>query len=369
MRRKNFTYPVTSLAGSTPGNIIRILKKHRVEPRYYFKTALSFIVAMIFIFFNFLEKLLWGKRIRNYRTEEAPLFIIGFNRSGTTLLHNLLCQDEKAGYTTTLQTVFPHCVLTQKWWLGPIINFFVPSKRPFDNVSMDVDFPQEEEFALASLQLHSIYNFFLFPADFDWFIDNDYFPGSLPPGDLETWKKEYRRMVVKSLMNTKGIRYISKNPQNIPRVGILQELYPGAGFIFIYRDPYVVVESLYNFIHGIFPGVKLQEVPEDFTRKKVAWFHSIAMNHYLSIKKEPGAPLFYEIRMEDFMKDKIGEIRKIYTYFGMDGFERSLPAFEAYLNNNPKTNHDPYEIHPETIYYVNLYASEIVTRLGYSLRN
>ena len=368
MRRKSFTYPVTSLAGSTPGNIIKLLKIHRIEPGYYFKTALSFIVAAIFTLFNLLENLFWGKRIRNFHFKEPPLFIIGFNRSGTTLLHNLLCQDPKAGYTTTLQTVFPHCVLTQKWWLGPVINFFVPSERPFDNVSMDVNFPQEEEFALASLQLHSIYNFFLFPADFDWFIDNDYFTGALPARDVDKWKKEYQRMVIKSLLNTKGVRYISKNPQNIPRVEILQELYPGAGFIFIYRDPYVVVESLYNFIHGIFPGVQLQKVPADFSRKNVARFYSIAIQHYFKMKENPDSPSFYEIRMEDFMKDKIGELRKIYSRFGLDGFEKSLPAFEAYLNGNPPSRHDPYKIHEETIQYVNLYASEIVAKLGYPIR-
>jgi len=368
MRRKSFTYPVTSLAGSTPGNIIKLLKNHKVEPGYYLKFILSFIVAVIFTLFNLIENLIWGRRIKNYHFEETPLFIIGFNRSGTTLLHNLLCQDKKAGYTTTLQTVFPHCVLTQKWWLGPIINFFVPSERPFDNVSMDVDFPQEEEFALASLQLHSIYNFFLFPSDFDWFIDNDYFTGSLPARDIERWKKEYQRMVIKSLLNTKGIRYISKNPQNIPRVEILQKLFPKSGFIFIYRDPYVVVESLFNFIHGIFPGVQLQKVPSDFSRKNVARFYSIAMKRYFEMKQKPGSPSVYEIKMEDFMKDKIGELRNIYTYFGLNGFEQSLPAFQAYLNENPRARHDPYEIHKDTVHYVNHYASEFVTKLGYSLR-
>ena len=244
----------------------------------------------------------------------------------------------------------------------------MPSERPFDNVSMDVDFPQEEEFALASLQLHSIYNFFLFPSDFDWFIDNDYFTGSLPARDIERWKKEYQRMVIKSLLNTKGIRYISKNPQNIPRVEILQKLFPKSGFIFIYRDPYVVVESLFNFVHGIFPGVQLQKVPSDFSRKQIARFYAIAMKHYFEMKKKSDSPSFYEIRMEDFMKDKIGELRNIYTYFGLNGFEQSLPAFQAYLNENPRARHDPYEIHKDTVHYVNHYASEFVTKLGYSLR-
>lgn len=369
MRKTSFTYAVTSLAGSTPGNIIELLKSHKAEPKYYFKIALSFSVASIFSLFNLIEKITWKRRIDNYHFKESPLFIIGFMRSGTTLLHNLLCQDPKAGYTTTLQTVFPHCVLTQKWWLAPLTNLFLPDKRPFDNVSMDMDFPQEEEFALANLQPFSVYNFLLFPSEFDWFIDRDYFTGSLPAKDLERWKREYNCLVIKSLYNTKGVRYISKNPHNIPRVEILMELFSGCRFIFIYRDPYVVVESLYNFILAIFPGIQLQEVPGDFSREKVARFYSIAMKHYFENRKKPDAPSVLEIKMEDFMKDKIACLRNIYSTCGLEGFEKMVPIFESYLARNNNTHQESYNIHDDTVHYVNTYASEIVERLGYPLRN
>jgi omega-hydroxy-beta-dihydromenaquinone-9 sulfotransferase len=368
MRRTSFTYPVTSLAGSTPGNIIKLLKIHKTDPKYYFKIALSFLVALIFSPINLYEKLKYNRQIRNFHFEEAPLFIIGFNRSGTTLLHNLLCQDSRAGYTTTFQTVFPHCVLTQGWWMKPLINHLVPANRPFDNVSMDMGFPQEEEFALSNLQLFSVYNFLLFPSEFDTFIDRDYFTGLIPARDLDRWKKEYRRMVIKSLLNTKGSRYISKNPHNIPRTEILRELFPGCRFIFIYRDPYVVVESLYNFILAIFPGVQLQKVPPDFSRKNIARFYSVALNHYFEMKEKAGSPSILEIKMEDFMKDKIGTLRSIYTTFGLKEFEKMVPAFEVYLARHPSAPHETNNIHEETIHYVNLYASEIVARLGYPVR-
>lgn len=369
MRRKKFIYPVSSLAGSSLGNIFSLLKVHQVGRKYYFRAALTVLVAFIFTPLNWIEKVLWRRRINSFHIKQPPVFIVGFMRSGTTLLHNLLCQDPKAGYTTTLHTVFPHCVLTQKSWLGPFINMLVPDKRPFDNVSMDMRFPQEEEFALSNLQLHSVYNFFVFPSAFDWFIDHDYQPGSLPTDGLARWKKEYRQLVVKSLLNTKGERYISKNPQNIPRIELLNELFPGAGFVFIYRDPYVVVESLFNFILAIFNSIKLQEVPENFSRKNVARFYSIALNIYLENKNKKNTPFIYEVKMEDFVRDQIGGLRKIYQSFGMAGFEEAVPAFEAYLSNNPPTRNEKYPIHEDTIYYINLYASGIVTELGYPLRN
>jgi len=52
----------------------------------------------------------------------------------------------------------------------------LPALRPFDNVRMDMDFPQEEEYGLVNIQPCSLYNFFQFPKDFDDIVAHEISP-------------------------------------------------------------------------------------------------------------------------------------------------------------------------------------------------
>lgn len=368
MRSTQFRFPVTTLAGSRLNNIFSLQKGHRVEPKYRLKFFLSAVVAGIFEIFSLSEKILYQKRIREYKPGNPPVFIIGFWRSGTTLLHNLLCQDPEASYTTTFQTVFPNILLTQSWWLKKIINHLVPVNRPFDNVRMDMDFPQEEEFGMMNVQPNTIYKFFIYPVDFDRIIDKELFPADISPQEQAQWRKEYAGMIAKAAINTGGRRFIGKNPCNLTRIRLLRQMYPDAKFIFIHRDPYQVVESLYRFILSIFPGVQLQDTPAGFTREKVAILYQKIMHSYFRERENIPPSDLFEISMEDFLRDKTGHLRTIYKIFGLGDFERALPGVEKYLSENPNSRHEPCDPEPETIHLVNQYALDILKELGYKSR-
>jgi hypothetical protein len=368
MRRTRFRYPVTTLAGSTLKNTMALNKSHHVEKKYRLKFLLSAAIAAVFEIFNLAERTIWQKRLRKYQPQAPPVFIIGFWRSGTTLLHNLLCQDPESAYVTTFQTVFPNVMLTQAWWLKPFTNLFLPEKRPFDNVRMDMDFPQEEEFGMMNIQSHTIYKFFLFPGDFDSIIEEELFTANLPAEELSAWKKHYSGMIAKAMVSSGGRRYIGKNPCNLTRIALLKEMYPNAKFIFIHRDPREVLESFYRFIHSIFPGVQLQDVPASFSREKVAGLYEKIVNTYLSERDKLDASDLVEISMADFLQDPKGHLRTIYKTFDLGDFSRALPAIEKYLSENPYPVHEPYRATPETEMLVEQHAAVIAEKLGYKVR-
>ncbi len=367
MRKKRFSFPVSPLVGSSVSNIFSLWRKHKVDLLYYPKFIFTVIIAGIFELFNFWERILLRNRLKNYKMKEPPVFIIGFWRSGTTLLHNLLCEDPKAGYTTTFQVVFPHSSITQAWWLKKLTNWLLPPGRPFDNVRLDMDFPQEDEYALVAIHPYSIYNLFSFPDDFDRIIKKNLYTGKFSPDHLKKWQKNYRRLVDKAMINTGGTRYMSKNPCNLARLELLSSMFPEARFIFIYRNPYSVVESLYRFILAVFPGTQLQKVPSDFTREKVVKLYAELMHYYLKVKHRMPENALIEIKMEDFMRDKIGFLKNIYDTFCFPDFETVKPDIEKYLEKNSRIHREPYEISAETYLLMNTHAADIITELGYSL--
>jgi hypothetical protein len=369
MGRKKFTFPVTTLLGTDVANYLAICRGHRTEPRFYPKWVLSFLISAIFEIFNLLERIVIRKKMKKQSIGKPPVFIIGFWRSGTTLLHNLLCTDPEAGYSTTFQAVFPNILLTQGWWMKPIINWIVPQGRPFDNVSMDMDFPQEEEFGMANLQAKSLYNFFIFPGNVFHYLEKEYYAEDLTEKERVVWKEKYVLLIKKALLNTKGQRYVSKNPCNLGRLELIRGMFPEGTFIFIYRNPYQVVESLYRFYLSVCPGVQLQRVHPDFSRETIVKFYAAVIRRYLRERSLIPSEKLLEIRMEDFMKDKHGFLEMIYKKLDLGSYDKVRPHVEKYLTDNQSYSRDRYETPQETYDLVNKYASDLVEYFGYRKEN
>jgi hypothetical protein len=365
-KKKKFSFPVTTLAGSLPLNFIRVCRKHKIENKYYFKTVLSFLASLVLGLFAFWELIRWSRKIRKTEPKEPPVFIIGFWRSGTTLLHNLLCQDPNASYVTTFQTVFPHLVLSHNW-LKMIADWLLPEERPFDNYNWSMDSPQEEEFALTSLQSNSYYNFYLFPNDYDEIYKNEFYTENLSPVHKQIWKRQYRKLIQKAIVNIGGERYIGKNPCSLARISVLREMYPDAKFIFIYRNPYKVVESLYGFIYSIFPGVQLQTPAGIPDRDRIVSLYCETLRHYFKVRSEIDSSNLIEFAYEDMCRDIPGTIREIYSKLQLRGFEHALPRITSYLNDNGSNDRKPLVIPSETYRLLNQRAPDIFHELGYQM--
>lgn len=363
-----FSFLVTVLAGAPAGLLVRQLLNHKTDYRYTGTVIRTLLVSTILEPFRWWEIIRWRRKVRKVVISKPPVFVIGFWRSGTTLLHNLLCCLPDAAYVTTFQTVFPGLLLSGSWWFKPIIGKFWPTHRPFDQVRMGMHLPQEEEIALANLQRISFYNFLIFPKDFERFYHRELFFHDIDRETKIKWIHKYMELIRKAMMNTGGDRLISKSPSNMARIPALLEMFPGARFIFLYRDPYTTVESFYRFFHEVLPVMQLQDSGNILSRDRMARVYADMVRQYLDDKYLIPKENLVELRYEQFLVNIRQELQEVCQQLGIPGFEEARPQMEKYLNETAGHRKSGYKIHADTIKYINQYASDIVEFLGYPHR-
>ena len=81
--------------------IIELIKNNKIQFKYYPKLSVIVLVNLINFPFRTYERIFINPKYRKETIRKAPIFIIGHWRSGTTHLHNLLCQDSQMAYVTT----------------------------------------------------------------------------------------------------------------------------------------------------------------------------------------------------------------------------------------------------------------------------
>ena len=330
-KKKSFSFPVSTLVGSSYSNFKEVIKGRNISKGYRSKYFLTKWVTWILGWFSLIEEKKYGKVVKNHKIEEPPVFILGFWRSGTTLLHNLMCQNPDFGFTNTFQSVFPnHCLLNQ-FWLKAIAQNLLPEKRPGDNMKFDFSFPQEEEIALGNMQPISFYNFFYFPQDTEEFIDQALLFKDVSEEELKTWEENYKTLIKTALINTKGKQYISKNPPNTFRIKQLLKMFPDAKFIHINRDIY---ETLFSFIHftkAVREGIKHQDYNLAEQEIVLIKLYKLMHQQYEADKKLIPKGQLVEIKFDYFENHKLEEIERIYTELGLKAYDIALPLMEEYL--------------------------------------
>ncbi len=332
LRKKSFRFPVTSQVGSSFDNIIKISSDKSVDKNYKRKFFLTKAVSKILGIPRVFEERHYNRKIDKLQIDKPPLFIIGFWRSGTTVLHNLLCQNPDFGYVNTFQAVFPnHCFMNQ-WWIRNIAKFLLPEKRPGGDMKFDFKLPQEEEVALGNMQHISFYNFFYYPNELESSIMKSLYFKGISKDEFEQWKQNYLRLVKIALINTNGKRFVSKNPPNTFRIKTILELFPDAKFIYIHRNTYQTLYSFQRFINSVHEGVKYQDYDIDLHNIKLIELYKLMIEQYRKDKHLIPAGNLVDIKFEVFENNMVPEIERIFEAFELPGYEKARPAIENYHN-------------------------------------
>lgn len=366
-KQTKFHFPVSTLVGSTINNFFQITRGKRIDNNYKSRYYLTVLASSILTLLAKGEEILTKNKLKKTQIDGAPVFIIGFWRSGTTFLHNLVCQDPNHAFVTTYQSIFPHHSLVNSGWLKKLAVLIAPERRPVDNVKLNMDWPQEEEMGLGNIQPISFYNYFYFPDHFDEYIKESLLQENLSKEEIESWEKAYRLLIKKAMIISKGNRFVSKNPPNIFRIPQLLKMFPNAKFVYIYRNPYRVLSSFNPFMKQVIDGVGFQKVGSSTFDLQLYNLFSAAMVKYEKDKNLIPKKNLIEIKYEDFKENPLSTVEEIYKQFDLQDFNGFKSKLEAYIGDQKHQKSGGHHIPENLVSFVQNNLTEYMKENGYEM--
>jgi omega-hydroxy-beta-dihydromenaquinone-9 sulfotransferase len=246
-------------------------------------------------------------------------------------LHNLLAQDDRFAYPNNYQVFYPQTFLTTEKINAKLVGFFLPKKRPQDNVTMEIQGPQEDEFALCSLTGRSCMMAWAFPRR------ADHYERYLTLRDAPKSEVDERKSALTLFVRKLSFKYakplVLKSPGHTCRIKLLLELFPDAKFVHIRRNPYEVFQSTIHTVRKVTPWWALQRPDySNLENRTLRQYKEVYDTFFEESRLIPDGH-FHEIRFESLEADPIGQVRSIYKALSLPDFGYVEPSLRRYLDS------------------------------------
>lgn len=341
-RQKRFKVKEHQLYTVLPRVWKQLKRENRIDEIYRFRARRIEFYSRLFAAGFLIQRLLFSRKLKRISFEEdQPLFILGLWRTGTTHLHYLLSRDERFGYLKNHQAFTMNFSLLSLDRLNKVLSVFVPGKRPQDAVKVTLDDPAEEEQPMCTMTTRSSIHSFFFPQNKSY-ISRYHLFENISEKEKSMWKKDYLYLLQHIAFYSKKRRLLLKNPHNTGRVKELLELFPGARFIFIHRDPYTVFRSTKKLYNRMISSQMLQHCSQREIENCILQDNAKILQKYLRERVMIPAGQLIEIGFDDLENRPMETMESIYKELGMEGFEEARPAMQAYLDSVKKYRRNKY---------------------------
>ncbi|MHB8861204.1 MAG: sulfotransferase family protein [Pirellulaceae bacterium] len=329
------------------GDWMRLLAENRfrIHPIRWTMVILISLITPFNSVMSRVQQAWFGRRIAG-ASVAPPLFIIGHWRSGTTYLHELLMLDDRFACPTTYQCFAPEHFLLTEWFLSRYCGFLLPRQRPMDNVQAGWQRPQEDEFALLTMGVRTPYRRMAFPNNPPPDLEYLNMEG-LPQAAVNTWCQAMRSFVqTLSFRNAK--RIILKSPTHTGRVALLSQLFPGAQFIHITRDPLVLFPSTRRLWKSL-DAVQGCQLPGHAQLDQYVFDSLLRMYDGFDKQRQALDPsCIMDIRYEDLVADPVGVLEGVYQQLQLGDFTPVRAIVQQYVQEQKDYQTNRHDLSPET---------------------
>jgi hypothetical protein len=271
---------------------------------------------------------------------EDPVFVVGLQRTGTTMMQRLLAADgEHFRFLASWEAINPAPLSPEKPGENkdPRVTMAVIASRALKYMAPDffaihpiepLD-PEEDcllfDYAFWSTVPEAIMRV---PSFSRWLEEQDH-----------TEAYRYYKKILQYLywQNPKG-RWILKTPQHMEHFVELFSVFPRARIIQTHRDPARVVASFCSMVshaYGVFSDeVDPVEIGRHWSRKAQKM-----VNHSIEIRKKIGAGSILDVHYADIMTDPAGVMRRVYGFLNMPFTAENEELVRRWVRENPQHKH------------------------------
>jgi hypothetical protein len=269
---------------------------------------------------------------------EDPVFIIGLQRTGTTVLHRLLATDPALRFLASWEAVNPAPLsldgkgdpeqrikgarMAQRavMYLAP--DFFaihpVEALAPEEDVLLlDYDFWSTVPEATQRLPTFSA-----------WLERQDHTEGY----------RYYGKILQYLHWQRPGGRWLLKSPHHMEHIGEILEVFPKARIIMPHRDPARVLASFCSMeahAYGIFSDeVDPFEVGRHWLAKTTRMVRLA-----VEAREKAGPEHFIDVAYADLVADPLAQMRRVYDFLGLELTAQKEEAMRSWIAGNPQHKH------------------------------
>jgi hypothetical protein len=268
---------------------------------------------------------------------EAPVFIVGLPRTGTTLLHGLVTEDPINRVPLTWEVMYPaghgntaEGIERARRRTGARLewaNRLAPEFRRIHPIAPDL---AQECIAMTapvfmSIQFHTTHNVASYQ---DWFEQ-----------DSQRLAFDFHRRLLQHLQRQRAAqRWVLKAPGHLFSLGPLLARYPDAKIVQTHRDPLRVMASMASHAtvlrRAFSDSADPRQIAADWADR---WGR--ALDDFLAVRDRSPAGQFLDIRYEEIEARPIETVECMYAFLGWTFTDTARARMEAFLAANPKNKH------------------------------
>ena len=354
------------LCGADTLTLLRVLGRHGLPLKHAPELLIALLVSVLRAPSSLIEHLVTQVERPRLGVGQAPVFILGHWRSGTTHLYNVMSKAQDFGFVSPFATALPWDFLVIGRLFEPLLKKALPEHRFIDNIPVEPDSPQEDEIGLANMTPLSFYHGLYFPRRLEETFNAGVFFEGCTQSEIESWQRVLRYYFDKLSIGQGGRRLLIKNPVYTARVGLLSAMWPDAKFIHIHRNPYKVFVSMRNFYAQLFGEFALQSYAHVDVDNFILSTYRKMMDAFTNESAGLAPDRLVELSFEDFQKAPMAELKRIYGKLNLSGFTGAEPRFAHYLDSVREYRKNTYSFPAEAKERVSRHWRPYIERWSYS---